>query len=162
MTITKEIIVEVSSYHIAGNPTKLMCLGLGSCLGIALYEPKARLGGLAHAMLPKFKEGRNKTNLAKYVDTSIYLMVDDIIERGGKKNNLSAKLVGGSRMFLTMCEDTLDIGKRNINSAHETLKKEKIKIRAEEVGGTCGRTISFDLTTGKIQIRTSGKEIKTI
>lgn len=160
--MSKEIVVEVSSYYIAGNPTKLMCLGLGSCLGIALYEPKAKLGGLAHAMLPRFKEGRNKTNLAKYVDTSIYLMVDEIIERGGRKLNLIAKLVGGSRMFQSIMKDTLDIGKRNIQAARDTLKTEKIKITAEEVGGCSGRTISFDLTTGEIQIKISGKKRKVI
>ena len=160
--MSKEIIVEVSSFYIAGNPTQLMCLGLGSCLGIAMYEPQAKLGGLAHAMLPLFQEGRNKTNLAKYVDTSIYLMVDGILEKGGKKNNIYVKLVGGSRMFANITDDTLDIGRRNIKAAHETLKKERIKLKAEEVGGTCGRTIYFDLTTGKIQIRTSGKKVKVI
>jgi chemotaxis protein CheD len=160
--MTKEIIVEVSTFCVAGNPTKLMCLGLGSCLGIALCEPKAKLGGLGHAMLPLFEEGRNKSNLAKYVDTSIYLMVDDIVERGGKKSNIFAKLVGGSRMFQMFNEDTLDIGKRNITAAHNTLKKEKIRIRTEEVGGTVGRTIVFDIATGTIQIKTSGKKVKVI
>jgi chemotaxis protein CheD len=58
--------------------------------------------------------------------------------------------------------DTLDIGRRNINSAHKTLKKEKIKLKSEAVGGTSGRTINFDLKTGKIQIKTSGKKTKVI
>lgn len=155
--MTKEIIVEVSSYYIAGNPTRLICLGLGSCLGIALYEPKAKIGGLAHAMLPRVHEGRNKSNLAKYVDTSIILMVDEIIERGGKKKNIRAKIVGGSKMFSTMSDEIMDIGQRNINAARKTLKKEGIRIVGENVGGTCGRTIYFDLKTGKIEVRTTGK-----
>ncbi|MFW9876658.1 MAG: chemotaxis protein CheD [Candidatus Thorarchaeota archaeon] len=160
--MNKEIIVEVSSFYVAGNPTTLMCLGLGSCLGIALYDPKIRIGGLSHAMLPRFKEGKNKTNLAKYVDTSIYLMVDEILDRGGNKKNLWAKLVGGSRMFQSFSEDTLDIGSRNIDAAIDTLKKERIRIKAKRVGGTCGRTITFDLTTGIIQVRTTGKELEDI
>jgi chemotaxis protein CheD len=160
--MTKEVIVEVSSFRVAGNPTTLMCLGLGSCLGIALYEPEKRIGGLAHAMLPLFKEGRNKTALAKYVDTSIYLMVDEIVDRGGKKKKLWAKLVGGSRMFQTFSQDTLDIGSRNIEAAKETLKKENIRIRAKRIGGTCGRTIKFDLTTGMIKVRTTGKDVEEI
>ena len=162
MTKTKEQVVEVSSFRVAGNPSTLMCLGLGSCLGIALYDPEKRLGGLAHAMLPRFKEGRNKTALAKYVDTSIYLMVDEIIDRGGRKQNLWAKLVGGSRMFQSFSQDYLDIGARNIEAAHETLKKERIRIKAEHTGGICGRTITFDLTTGKIKVRTTGKEVEEI
>jgi chemotaxis protein CheD len=156
--MTKEIIVEISNYYIAGNPTKLICLGLGSCLGIALYEPQAKIGGLAHAMLPRFQEGRNKSNLAKYVDTSIVLMVHEITERGGKKNNIRAKLAGGARMFSAVADvSMLDIGNRNIKAARDTLKKESIRIVAESLGGTCGRTIHFDLKTGKIEVRSTGK-----
>ena len=160
--MTKEIIVEISSYVVTSNPTKLICLSLGSCLGIALHEPEAKLGGLGHAMLPLYQEGRNKSNLAKYVDTSIYLMVDEIVDKGGKKRNIYAKLVGGSKMFQSFDHNMLDIGQRNTEAAIETLKKEKIKIKSKDVGGTKGRTIYFDLSCGKIRIKSSGEKIKVI
>ena len=150
----KEFIVEVAKLRVAGNPTILKCLGLGSCLGIALYEPRARIGGLAHAMLPRFEQGRIKTNPARYVDTSIYVMIDEIIEKGGRRQNIHAKIVGGARMFATMGLETMDIGERNIESAKDTLKSEGIPIKGMDVGGNKGRTMSFDLTTGIIEIKT--------
>jgi chemotaxis protein CheD len=152
--VTKEFIVEVAKLRVAGNPTRLKCLGLGSCLGIALYEPHARIGGLAHAMLPRFEQGRIKRNPARYVDTSIYIMIDEIIERGGRKHNIHAKIVGGARMFATMGLETMDVGQRNIEAAKETLRNERIPIMAMDVGGKRGRTMIFDLTTGVIEIKT--------
>jgi chemotaxis protein CheD len=158
----KEFIVDVATLRVSGNPARLRCLGLGSCLGIALYEPRARIGGLAHAMLPSFEQGRNKRNPARYVDTSIYIMIDEIIEKGGRKHNIHAKIVGGARMFSTMGLDTMDIGQRNIEAAKETLKKEGIPINAMDVGGNKGRTMSFDLKTGVIEIKTIREKISEI
>jgi len=152
--MTDEFIIDAATLRVAGNPARLKCLGLGSCLGIALYEHRARIGGLAHAMLPLFEMGRNKRNPARYVDTSIYVMIDEIIEKGGRKHNIQAKLVGGARMFASMGLDTMDIGQRNIEAARDTLEKEGIPIKAMDVGGNRGRTISFDLVTGVIEVKT--------
>ena len=158
----EEIIVAVGSYCVATNPANLCCIGLGSCVAIALHDPRRHIGGLAHAMLPKYEEGRDKLNAGKYVDTAVYLMVDELIEMGAKKHAITAKLVGGSQMFHFTVTDTLDIGSRNIEAALATLKKEGIPIIAEDVGGHVGRTIHFDLSTGKIRIQTSGKVTKEI
>ena len=152
--MTDEFFVDVATLQVAGNPARLKCLGLGSCLGIALYEHRARIGGLAHAMLPLFELGRNKRNPARYVDTSIYIMIDEIIEKGGRKHNIQAKIVGGARMFATMDLETMDIGQRNIEAARKTLEKERIPIKATDVGGNKGRTMTFDLRTGVIDIKT--------
>ncbi|MCK4718175.1 MAG: chemotaxis protein CheD [Thermoplasmata archaeon] len=157
-----DIVVEVASYHVAANPTRLMCIGLGSCVAIALYDPIHHLGGLAHAMLPRYQEGRDKTNVGKYVDTSIYLMIDELIALGAKKGSLKAKLVGGAQMFSYLSPGTLDIGTRNVEAARETLKKERVPIVAEDVGGTRGRTMTFDIKTGLIGIQTARKHAKSI
>ena len=162
MALSNEIVVTVGSYFISRNPKLLTCIGLGSCLAIALYNSKDRIGGLTHSMLPLYKEGRDKINPAKYVDTSIYLMVDDLISIGCKKSSLKAKIVGGAQMFNFHNSGILDIGKRNIKIARETLKKEGIPLVASDVGGNKGRTISFDIKTGKIQINVNGKHAKCI
>ena len=158
----EEISVAVGSYYVASNPGQLCCIGLGSCVAIALHDPRRHIGGLAHAMLPKYEEGRDKLNAGKYVDTAVYLMVDELIEMGAKKHALTAKIVGGSQMFQFSVSDTLDIGSRNIEAALATLEKEGITIIAEDVGGYVGRTIHFDLCTGKIRIQTSGKVTREI
>ncbi|MGA1822026.1 MAG: chemotaxis protein CheD [Thermoplasmatota archaeon] len=151
--MTDEFIVDMATLRVADNPARLTCLGLGSCLGIALYDHRVRIGGLAHAMLPLFELGRNKRNPARYVDTSIYIMLDEIVEKGGRKHNIQAKIIGGARMFSIMGSETMDIGQRNIEAARETLKNERIPIKAMDVGGNKGRTMIFDLKTGVVEIK---------
>lgn len=157
-----EIIVPVGVYAVSHNPSILTSIGLGSCVGIVIYAPKKRLGALAHAMLPWYNEGRDKNRPAKYVDTSIYLMVDELLKKGVKKREMTAKIVGGACMFSFAGSGTMDIGKKNIKAAKETLKKEGIRLVAEDVGGTHGRTMYFDLRTGEVQIHTSGKETEVL
>jgi len=160
--MSDRIIVEVATLRVEKDPVVLTCLGLGSCLGIILWEYRAKIGALAHAMLPHFEEGRNKKNPARYVDTAIYLMVDEIKKRGGKKTNIDAKIIGGASMFPNMKATIMDIGQRNIEAARNTLKKEGITVKNEVIGGNRGRTFSFDVRTGVIELRTTGREIKTI
>lgn len=154
--MTREIIIGVSSYYVCRNPMRLTCIGLGSCMAIVLYDPKKNLGALAHAMLPSYQDGIDKTNPAKYVNTSIYLMVDELCKLGSSRKNIKAKLVGGAQMFSFMGPNTFDVGRRNIESAKYTLESEGIPIIAEDVGGKKGRTISFDIRTGCVHIRKSG------
>jgi chemotaxis protein CheD len=160
--MTQEITVGVGTFYVARNPTRLSCIGLGSCLAIALHDPSHRVGGLAHAMLPLYSEGRDKLNPGKYVDTSIFLMVDELMEMGVKKRTIKAKIVGGAQMFSFISPETLDVGTRNIETAKEILKKEGIPIASKDIGGTRGRTISFDIKTGRIEIKISGKKEEVI
>lgn len=160
--MTKELVVGVGSYFVAKNPTKLICIGLGSCLAIALHSSTRHVGALSHAMLPKYMEGKDKKIPEKYVDTSIYLMADDMQDIGIKKREIKAKLVGGAQMFSFISPHTLDIGRRNIETAKETLKQEGIPIIAENVGGNKGKTIFFDIKTGAIEVRISGEKTKII
>ncbi len=151
--MSDEAIVGVGEYKVIHNPGRLMCIGLGSCVGIALWDKEAHLGGLAHAMLPAYSEGRDKTNASKYADTAIYLMIDDLIEMGARKGALKAKMAGGAQMFSFISNDTLNIGKRNAESAHNTLKKEHIQVLSEDTGGTKGRTVIFDPKDGSYRIQ---------
>jgi chemotaxis protein CheD len=160
--MVKEILVGVSSYYVGRNPSRLICIGLGSCVAIALHEPQNHMGALAHAMLPSYHEGRDKSNPGKYVDTSIYLMVDELAELGAEKRRIKAKIVGGAQMFSFISSDALDVGRRNIEWAKRTLKEEGIPIVAEDVGGKRGRTMTFDLKTGIIEIKTNGEKNKEI
>jgi chemotaxis protein CheD len=158
----KEIVVGVGTYHVAKNPKKLICIGLGSCLAIAIHAPMQHIGALSHAMLPKYMEGKDKVIPEKYVDTSIYLMVDDMQAMGVKKSAMKAKLVGGAQMFSFISPHALDIGRRNIETAKVTLKEEKIPILAEDVGGNKGKTISFDIKSGRILVCVQGQKKKVI
>jgi chemotaxis protein CheD len=156
--MTKEIMVTAGKYYIASNPTKLCCIGLGSCVAVTLYDRTRRIGGLAHAMLPSYISGIDRRNPGKYVDTSIYLMVDELIAMDTSKKVLKAKIVGGAQMFNFITPGTMDIGEQNIQVAKKILKEEGIILAKENVRGQKGRTIAFDLCTGLINVKTSGED----
>jgi len=158
-----EIQVGIADYKVALSPHRLITLGLGSCVGIALYDPVVRVGGLLHIMLPDSTQFNNVTKPAKFADTGIPLMIQDIERRGGKLNRLTAKLAGGAQMFSGLDEKfVLNIGQRNSAMVKEILSKVGIRILAEELGGNRGRTMIFDTATGQVMIRTIGTPLKVI
>jgi chemotaxis protein CheD len=134
---------------------------LGSCVGICLYDDDACIGGLAHIMLPEKKH--HSTNEKKYADSAIPLLVKEMTEKGAKEKNITAKLVGGARMF-KVSENSLmgEIGDNNILKVREILNEKKIKIIAEDVGNDYGRTIDFFMESGDIKIKSLGQEEKII
>ncbi len=132
--IDEACIVGVGEYQTLDIPGQLVCIGLGSCVGIAIFDPQVQIGGLAHAMLPRYEEGRDKVNAAKYADSSIMLMVDELVEMGAERGRLRAKIAGGAQMFSFMSSDTLNIGQRNSEAARATLKAERIRLLGETYG----------------------------
>ncbi len=152
--------VGIADMAIAVSPNTLRTI-LGSCIGTCIYDPKLKIGGMSHIMLPSSKKPSN--NLKKYADTAIPFMVDEMIKLGAQKDRLVAKLAGGATMF-KHTENSLmgEIGKNNILSVREILAVMKIPVLSEEVGGDFGRTIDFYLETGELKIKTIGKDPKII
>lgn len=146
-------VVGVGEFAFCEQEEHLVCIGLGSCVGIAIWDPSNRIGGLAHAMLPRFESGRDKSNVAKYADTAVFLMVDELVERGARKCLLRAKMAGGAQMFQFATNDMLNIGQKNAESAREALKKEGVPVLGEDCGGNKGRTIAFCPASGSYRIQ---------
>lgn len=145
------------------SPDSLITLGLGSCVGIALYDKYSEVGGLAHIMLPSSQEIKNNSNKAKFADTAIDLLIEEMISLGAKKRNLKAKIAGGSQMFsFNTNNDVLKIGQRNVNATKEKLMELNIPIVSEDTGGNYGRTIELSTKDGSLLVRTIGHGIKTI
>ncbi len=157
----EDSVVGVGEYKVIRSPGRLTCIGLGSCVGIAIYDLRAGIGGVAHAMLPRYEEGRDKINASKYADSAIMIMVDELLEMGAQRCHLRAKMAGGAQMFSFISSDMLNIGLRNSESARATLKGENIPLLAEDVGGTRGRTITFGPGDGTYRIQ-KGNEVSTI
>jgi len=142
--------VNMGEYLVAKKGT-LCGIGIGSCLLICLYDPKTKIGGMAHAMLPS----RADVQSAKYADYAIDIMLDEMQKLGAGRNRIEARLIGGARMFQTQDNaNSLNIGEKNTNSAKEKLKKEKIRLTGEDTGGSHGRSVNFDLETGIITVKT--------
>ena len=158
-----EIQVGIAELKVAGQPHRLITLGLGSCVGVTLYDPVAKVGGLLHIMLPDSTQFNNVNKPAKFADLGIPLLIAEVARNGGRTAGLQAKLAGGAQMFSGMNERfVLNIGERNIIMARQTLKRLGIRILAEEVGGNRGRTMILDTATGQVFIRTVGSPLKVI
>lgn len=148
--MSKELKIKMAEFAVSKSPDVLVTYGLGSCLGIVLYDQSAKIGGLIHIMLPK---NNSSNNSAKYADTGIPLLIDKMTAAGARKRRLKAKIIGGAQMFNFGSEKTIsNIGKRNIKKSKEVLKKLRIKIVAEDVGEDFGRTMRFYIDDGKVKI----------
>jgi chemotaxis protein CheD len=146
--------VGMADLAVACSPLVLVTIGLGSCVGVALYDDKAKVGGLAHIMLPK-SNGPFVSNPAKFADTALPLLVTRMLECGARHRRLTAKLAGGAQMFkLDRPTDTMRIGDRNTAAITEWLKKKRIPLLAQDTGGNWGRTVELDTETGEFLVRT--------
>ncbi|MZP30556.1 chemotaxis protein CheD [Heliobacterium undosum] len=144
-------------------PDNLMTSGLGSCIGICLYDAVAKVGGLAHIMLPASTQARSSENKAKFADTAIPVLLEEMIKLGAVKSRLVAKIAGGAQMFsFPGASDVMRIGERNAEAVVQRLKQENIPLLARETGGNFGRTIELDTMTGKLHIRTIDRGEKAV
>ncbi len=146
------------------SPNALTTLGLGSCIGIAINDPVAGVGGLAHIMLPDSTAIRNNgMNIAKFADTGIAELVRQMEALGAKRNRMKAKLAGGATMFATTAKsDMIQIGLRNAEASAKKLKELGIPVVAQDTGANYGRTVIFYPETGAYVIRAVGKPERTI
>ncbi|HLR72135.1 MAG TPA: chemotaxis protein CheD [Pseudogracilibacillus sp.] len=156
--------VGIADLNIAKAPLKIRTSGLGSCVGIVIYDLTKQTAGLAHIMLPHSNGTKQKDfNEKKYADTAIEQLIDQLIANDARKFSLQAKIAGGAQMFqLSTTTDVMRIGPRNVEAVYKELKKHRIPVIASDVGGNSGRTIEFDPTTGKLKIRTVNKGEKYI
>lgn len=147
--------VGISEVRVSRAPEVLVTYGLGSCLGIALYEPVVKMGGLAHTLLPAPRGAMGEMRPTKFVPAAIRIMISELCAQGADRDRIQAKLVGGATMFepLHPGQSEEGIGARNIRAARETLAELGIAVLAEDVGGNHGRTVEFDLDTGEVRVR---------
>lgn len=144
-------------------PDILTTLGLGSCVGICLYEKSNKISGMAHIMLPYSTQIKNNSNLAKFADTGIEMLLNEMVKMGAKPANIVSKIAGGSQMFnFNDSSDIMRIGARNVSATKEVLKKLNIPLVAEDTGGSYGRTIELFSESGKLLIKTIGYGLKQI
>ncbi len=165
MTLTSEIIkVGIADVKTTVYPNTLKTSGLGSCVGLVLYDNKAKIAGLAHIMLPDSTVAKkDNQNRMKYADTAFEILLHNLLTSGASKANLKAKMAGGARMFGFKSDNKmLRIGERNIEAIRVLLQHHHIPLISEDVGGNKGRTIVFDIDTSMLEIRTVNSGTKQI
>ncbi|MDR3349659.1 MAG: chemotaxis protein CheD [Acidaminococcales bacterium] len=155
--------VGLADYKSGSAPDSLITYGLGSCIGIALYDTRTKIGGLAHIMLPDSAQSKPTENPAKFADKCLPLLLNELLGKGAHKASLQAKIAGGAQMFaLNKATDIMKIGERNEESVRAVLKKLGIPVVASDTGENYGRTVELLLETGKFRIRTISKGEKEI
>lgn len=158
--IVKVGMADLNSAH---HPCMLTTLGLGSCVGVALYDTTKKIVGLAHVMLPNSEQAKNNSNIAKFANTAIVKLVEDMIKLGAKKERIVAKLAGGAQMFaFNQGSDLMRIGYRNVVASKEILNELRIPVISEDTGGNYGRTIELYSDDGRLLIRTIGFGVKQL
>lgn len=143
--------VGIADFAVGADETMLVTSGLGSCVGIAVFDAHRSVGGLAHAMLP-YADGDDDE--AKYVDTVVPALVEEMKREGAAPDNLRAKLAGGATMFEFTSADG-SIGDRNVLAVREMLDALDIPLVAEDVGGDHGRSLRFSVGTFDLRVRSA-------
>ena len=159
----KERVVQVAEWAAERGDAIIVTLGLGSCVAIMLHDPRACAGAMAHILLPSRSLARDTTNLAKFPETAVPLLVEQLTRLGAEPRRLVAKLAGGASMFAQlMTPGTIQMGERNIVAAREALRQAGIPVTREAVGGGAGRSVRLHVADGRVEIRSVGADAVVI
>ena len=160
--MTNKVEIRIAELYAGDEHHVIETSGVGSCIIIIVHDKEARVGGMAHAILPHAPENAMPFRAAddggkhfvKYADEAVDTLVKEVEAIGGKREHCVAKLVGGARMFSLLAGDKYGIGWENTESARGRLQALKIPIGTEVVGGTVGRNVHFDCGTGLVEVTT--------
>ena len=147
-TLDRELSVGIGELKI-GKRALLEAYGLGSCIGVVLFDRSTGISGIAHILLP----GASQNGETKYAETAIEKMLEDMIKQGARKSKIVSKFAGGANVFKQINLEILKIGSRNTISVEETLKQKKIPILAKDVGGEVGRSVMFNPLDGSMIVK---------
>lgn len=153
--------VGMAELTVVSTPETLVTLGLGSCIGLVLYDQTAKVAGMAHIMLPDSRGAKDKAleKPGKFADTAIPVLIEQVCRMGAVRSRLKAKMAGGSQMFALPGAQTdfLAVGSRNTKETTEILKNLGITLIAADTGGNKGRTVEFSTKSWMLSVRVLGK-----
>ncbi len=148
-----EIRVKVADYAVGRGRDIITTVGLGSCVAIMLHDAEARVGGLAHVLLPSEAIARKTSNRAKFPGTAVPLLLDEMSALGAGRG-VTAKIVGGASMFAALLSGSgVNMGDRNVDATLRALEAAGIPLVAQDTGGDYGRSVSLALDTGRVHVR---------
>lgn len=148
------MVVGVGDLAVSADPgARIVTFALGSCLGLTLYDPVARVGALLHVMLPDSSINQEQALVrpAMFVDTGVPLLFHEAYRLGAVKQRIVVKVAGGASV--NSGADMFEIGKRNFVALRKVLWKNGVMIKAQDVGGICSRTLTLDVATGGVTLR---------
>jgi chemotaxis protein CheD len=159
----KERIVKVADLAAEAGAARLVTLGLGSCVAAALWDPLAKVGGLAHILLPSRTLARDQSNPAKFAETAVPLLIERMAALGASPHRLTARLVGGAAMFATVSSPGVaQMGERNIQAMREALQAVRVPVTGEDTGKDYGRSVYFDVASGRLEVRAVRRGVREL
>ncbi len=151
----RELIVRVADLRSGGADDTLVTVGLGSCVAIMLHDAEARIGGMAHVLLPTPALSRKNSNPAKFPQTAVPRLIELMVADGASPQRITARLAGGASMFASLAPPgTIQMGERNLVAARQVLNNHGVPLIAESVGGDFGRTVRLRISDGQVQVST--------
>jgi chemotaxis protein CheD len=158
-----EIIVKVADLRFGTGKDILVTIGLGSCVAIVLYDATARVGGLAHVLLPTPALSRQDSNPAKFPQTAVPLLLEQMGQHGASIRRISARLIGGASMFSGLgAPGTIQMGERNVVASRQTLHQHGVAIVGEATGGDFGRTVRLWVADGRVEVSSVAHGVQTL
>lgn len=158
-----KILVGMADLNVTKSPGILTTLGLGSCVGIALIDSTKKIAGLAHIMLPDSRQIQNNSNKAKFADTALEKLIQDMVKLGAQKHFLKAKIAGGAQMFaFNSTNESMRIGDRNVAATVSLLSQYGIPIIGQDTGKNYGRTVELYSEDSRFVIKTIGYGTHTL
>ncbi len=153
----------MGEYAIRSAPARLAIFGLGSCVALFVWESERRIAAMGHILLPAPLPDQPRGPAGKYAVTAIAAIVGGIQELGGRRERLVAKVAGGAHMFAaTSTPDRETLGERNLRAVLEGLRREGIEVAGMDIGGSYGRTLLADASTGLVRITSLKRQPKEI
>jgi len=149
---TGEVVVGIADFAVAGGDAVLVTAGLGSCVAVVLHDATTGIAGLAHILLPSAGRGPPSIHPARYADSGIPLLVDEMRRRGARGDRIVARLAGGARMFTALLSSGINMGQRNVDATRSVLYRVGIPIVAQDVGGEHGRSVRVIAATGVMTV----------
>lgn len=154
-------VVNISGCQITADPSAVIqTYALGSCIGVAIYDPVNHIGGMAHVMLPANRQLEPNANPYLYADTGTMDLARGVVRMGGRVDGLVAKIAGGANMLVA--SPLLDVGKKNAEVVIATLALLKIPLLGKSLGGSVGRSFQLRLADGKAIVRYIGAGEETL
>ena len=147
------IFLSAGDFYFGAAPLQLATL-LGSCVTVTLWQPRRRIGGMCHFLVPGRPGGPRREGVppdGDFADEAFALFDQAMLENGCRPEQFQAKLFGGGAMFPAAAR--VDVGAQNIAAARALLKQRGIPLLAEHAGGAGHRKLTFDLATGEVQLR---------
>jgi chemotaxis protein CheD len=148
-----EIVVRVSDLRAAGAEATLLTIGLGSCVAIILHDPVARVGGMAHILLPSPALTRRSDSPGKVPQTAVPRLLEEMYALGAGSRRITARLAGGASMFASLsAPGTIQMGERNVVASRQVLHAHTLPIVGEAIGGDYGRTVRLHVASGRVEV----------